>query len=180
MKKSKINVDGAPDEIKALEPLKDKDWSGGTFVPVPIFNGMIAFFVGKREDVFKYINESKESDDALSSMLATVRNGRRPSGPWKGETIAGGLTELVMLRRIDLCDRDSVATMYHECLHAAIGILRQTGVEIGTYGESLAYLQEYIVRQLLSNLKRGIYGTLMPDGTRKTNLKEGEIEKEFK
>lgn len=45
--------------------------------------------------------------------------------------------------------KSNVATLAHECLHAAHLILRQKGVDVTTNDEALAYYLEFIMRKCL-------------------------------
>lgn len=157
MKKGKIN---------ASIPLVDKDWSGGSFMMVDIFERMVILFVGERENLFKYWGDA--TDERTKEALESFRRGAYRANPemWNGETTESSGIVYMALRRLDMSDERSVATFYHEALHAADMILNSAGVEVGKDGEIRAYLQGYIVAGLLKNIRAGIYGTLTPDGTK--------------
>ena len=149
---------------KPLVPLADKDWSGGSFTMVDIFERMVSLFVGKREDLFKYWGNA--TDERTKEALESFRRGAYMANPemWNGETTESSGIVYMALRRLDMSDERSVATFYHEALHAADMILNSAGVEVGRDGEIRAYLQGHIVAGLLKNIRAGVYATLLPDG----------------
>ena len=158
MKKKEENVRRIP------KALIDKDWKGSTGIIVPILNEAVILFVGDDDDLLKYHEKSRNT--ITLNIDAMVRT---DDTNWKrslGRTISYEGTSLIQIPRIDLSDINCMDSLYHEALHVALLTIKRTGVEIGNYGEILAYLQGYIVKSLINNLEEGKYGTLLEDGTR--------------
>ena len=142
---------------------------------VYIFERLVSLFVGKREDLFKYWGSA--TDERTKSALATMRRMSAKVNPeaWDGETTESSGLVFIALRRLDMSDERSVATLYHEALHAADMILESVGVEVGRDGEIRAYLQGHIVAGLLKNIRAGVYATLLPDGTKSSSCSGSDV-----
>lgn len=160
---------------KTPVPLKDKDWSGGSFMMVSIFERMVILFVGERENLFKYWGNA--TDERTKEALESFRRGAYMANPemWNGEATESSGLVYMALRRLDMSDERSVATFYHEALHAADMILNSAGVEVGRDGEIRAYLQGHIVAGLLKNIRAGVYATLLPDGTKSSSCSGSDV-----
>ena len=159
MKKSKMKAaDGIP------KPLVDKDWMGGCGFILPILNGTVSLFVGGESELFAYFSDAKA--ESTKRMMANARLAPRAAGVVTGTTLWDGASAMIWLPKLDLGDEANVGSLYHEALHVALLTIDRTGVEVGKHGEILAYLQGYIVKSLLEELRAGRYGTVLPDGTR--------------
>ena len=144
--------------------LEDRDWRGECGIVVPIFDEAVTLFVGSEEDLFRYHGGTRNG--VTLSLLANVRTAPRVEGRKRAATYWHGASAMIVLPEIDLGDGACVSSLYHEALHVALLTLDRTGAEVGRYGETLAYLQSYIVDSLVWNLRNGLYGTLLPDGTK--------------
>ena len=158
MKKIKKTSSGVP------KPLVDKNWSGGCGFLLPILNGTVSMFVGGESDLFAYFSDAKS--ESTKRMIASARLSPKAAGPVMGTTLWDGTGAMIWLPKLDLGDESCIDSLYHEALHVALLAIKRTGVEIGEYGEILAYLQGFIVKSLLAELRQGRYGTILPDGTK--------------
>ena len=161
--KKEIKEDGKEEIVPV--PLQDKNWRGGTMIVVPMYGEIVSLFVGSPEDLLKYFNMA-DSHESIRMVLAKAAMMPQTGAPTEGITFGIGATDFILLPYLDLSDMKCVGSLYHEALHVALRTLRRIGVEIGENGESLTYLQGYIVDSLIAELKSGRYGTLMPDGTK--------------
>lgn len=157
-----------PEVLDLKKPLVDKDWSGGTYLLVPIFNQMVTMFVGEYGDVRKYFRPS-EKDRAMTRILSGVDMSGDASDA-RGSTTTTDATSLIILKKLDLGDDEDVAALYHEALHVALNIVHREGLAIGDSGEILTYLQGFIAKGLIRQLRKGIYGTLGADGKAHPNI----------
>ena len=145
------------------EPLKDKDWSGGCAISVPVFKHAVCLFVGTKDGYIRYRRNSCETNQELIDLCRYIE-GEWPR-PGEGMMVAPiGMPEILM-PCLDATNEEHMATLYHEALHAALFIINKIGAKVGEDGEVLAYLQGYIVKHLLHELREGRHGTLLPDGT---------------
>ena len=156
----------APQFPKALE---NAEWKGACGILVPIFNEAVSLFVGSTQDCFSYYRDAKS--ECVKRKLAKLRLAESVPNEL-GATVWDGASALIVLPKLDMSDEACVSTLYHEALHVALLTINRIGIEIGSYGEILAYLQGYIVKALLYELKIGRYGTLLPDGTRVNAAKD--------
>ena len=156
----------APQVPKALE---NAEWKGACGILVPIFNEVVLLFVGSAQDCFSYYRDAKS--EGIERKLAKLRLAESVPNEL-GATVWDGASAMIVLPKLDMSDEACVSTLYHEALHVAMLTINRIGIEIGSYGEILAYLQQYIVKSLLYELKVGRYGTLLPDGTRVNAAKD--------
>ena len=164
-------------EQKIPQALIDKEWKGACTIIIPIFGGDVTLFVGSDEDLSKYYKNTKS---ASTRQLVNKLCANRPYvSVERGITVWDGVSILLKIPKLDMNDEGCVETLYHEALHAALLTMNRTGAEIGDGGETLAYLQGYIVKALLGEMKRGAYGTLLPDGTKIGACKRGLAPEKF-
>ena len=131
-------------------------WEGHTGIEIPLLPAGVIMFAGSKEE---FISWAEKSGKKLRMIAAHVMSSSDPSGMVKGCTINDGALSLILVPRFDDADQECVANLYHEALHVALAQLRRLGVEIGEDGEILAYMQGYIVKNLLMRMngtkKRG-------------------------
>lgn len=145
--------------VKKTDRLHDKNWRGECMVFVPIYNEQVILFVGSQDQALNYF----DARAGMKNIIAKVRLSEN-CGAMATTTFGNGQA-LIMIPELDLHDMKCVTSLFHEALHVAMIIADRTGIEIGKYGEVIAYLQEYIVKSLLREIEIGRCYTLNPDGT---------------
>lgn len=131
------------------------EWKGHTGIEIPLLPAGVIMFAGSKEE---FISWAEKNGKKLRNIAAHVMSSSGPSAMVKGYTINDGALSLILVPRFDAADEECVANLYHEALHVALAQLRRLGVEIGEDGEILAYMQEYIVKNLLKMINETTKG----------------------
>ena len=157
-------------KIHAPVAMVDNDWRGACAIVIPIFGGLVTLFVGSEDDLLQYYKDN----DSFANVVARIRD----KGPCDKRASAWAYeydedSYFIRVNHLYNGDETGLASLYHEAGHIAWFIMNRIGLEMGVGGEIHAYLQDYIVDTLKAELRRGAYGTLMPDGSRLTAMQRG-------
>ena len=145
--------------VEKADRLHDKTWRGECMILVPIYNQEVTLFVGSKNEMLRRFDK----DEGLKTIMAKATLSQNDAAA--GSTLFAPGQALIRIPELDLHDMKCVTSLFHEALHVAMIIADRTGIEIGKYGEVIAYLQEYIVKSLLREIEIGRCYTLNPDGT---------------
>ena len=144
------------------------DWTGGTLLWMPLLSHMVFVFVGKKGDVHKYMAMYGGNYPNVAAMLTTIKEEENlpayKQTVWNGAYVDGPMS-MILLPKLDLNNLDDIIALEHECLHVIYQLLLGSGWELGTKGEAIAYMQQYLVKSVITNIKSGFYFILKEDGT---------------
>ena len=140
-------------------------WTGGTEVYLREWQHRVMLYIGDMRKGIRYFSTANEPEvrENVNEMEKNIEIKEVQLA--RGVTANVGAVSMITLPKLDLTDPDTISSLSHECLHAALYILRRIGVDIGEHGETLAYTLGYIVQKLLRNFKKGIVWTVKDDGT---------------
>ena len=122
-----------------------------------IYNCDIILYIGDQnrciDNVEDFLKEKFKDDykNIIDDLVHYIGSDENTSGDWCMSSF-GKRNELTVIMVVSSLnsDIDSITTLSHECIHAAMFILNQCGVYDDKMGfESLAYLHEYIFSNFL-------------------------------
>lgn len=142
------------------------DWTGGTFIYVPVFGQLVTVFVGSAEGAIDFLEKDGKGDDITAQL-------RLDPVEASGQTLYAHGMALILLQKLWTGADDTV--LAHECLHVANRILRDRGIEPDPNAEMLAWLQQYLVKAIKWRFSTGNFLTIK-DGKRSLPLQAPSME----
>ena len=126
-------------------------------VDVAIFNSRVFCFVGTRKSMrdtayagISALGQVDAADRAKFVEEYAERNG--PEFFETGDTFGEGGNAYIRISKMYVGALDDILVLSHECLHSAIGILRNAGIEEGGEQEVLCYTHQYILGEFMKQM----------------------------
>lgn len=108
---------------------------------IDLYGANIRFFIEQdREDIIKYTKKNYGQEFAFGDV----------AGACLSIHSDGAFISLIYLR-----DRNDITSLSHECIHSAMDVLANVGVEVCTKNhEALTYLHDHIMLEALKHIKK--------------------------